>query len=317
MDAALIDNKSSNAVDTQSKDGYDMPVYGIENGSFYYVHVPAIVFIVTSFTCALIAIICYFRNQDYKSFFTRWTKAERLIVYLSTCDVLFSLSHLMDHLHMVIARDHVRPKQLCSFYGFNLVVFVAAQILIVNVVAFNAFMMMYFHKNMHFGNRDWKLFLWTFVTHFVASIVAANFGQFGPNGTAVLYILTFAKIKQEVRTIEKGLGAQSASRKAPIRAARTMSMFVLALAFQWWAVAVHGVWRMFTESDEDIPKIMYHFTTTFSNTGGILNLVIYMFIRKKKLGSRDATESHYKFSSHAVDKNCKDVAAIAHATTKL
>ena len=37
------------------RDGYDFPVYGIANGSFIYVHVSAITFIIVSLVCAVIA----------------------------------------------------------------------------------------------------------------------------------------------------------------------------------------------------------------------------------------------------------------------
>jgi len=98
-----------------------------------------------------------------------------------------------------------------------------------------------------------------------------------------LYIATFKKIRDQVHSIKQTLGPESASHKAHLKAARAMSLFVVALAFQWWAIALHGIYRLFTESDEDIPRILPHFMTTFPNTGGILNLIIYAIIHKKKL----------------------------------
>jgi len=102
-------------------------------------------------------------------------------VYLSVYGGCFSLSHLFDHVHMAVTRDYMRPKVLCAFYGFNVILFVTAQILL---IAVNAFMMMFFNKNMSFGKRDWKLFIWTFVTPLTAAIIAASLNQFGPNGVA-------------------------------------------------------------------------------------------------------------------------------------
>jgi len=183
MEHVSFHNKSD-TFNNVFRDGYVFPVYGIANGSFIYVHVSAITFIIVSLICAVIAITLSFRNRTYTNFFTRWTKADRLVVYMSVYDGCFNLSHLFDHVHMVVTRDHVRPKALCAFYGFNLVLFVTAQILLVNIVAVNAFMMMFFNKNMSFGKRDWKLFIWTFLTPLTAAIIAASLNQFGPNGVA-------------------------------------------------------------------------------------------------------------------------------------
>lgn len=165
------------------KSGYDIDVYGIANGSFYFIHIPALICITCSLTCAIIAITLSFKRQSFRSFFTRWSKSERFVVYLAICDGLFNVSHFTDHLHIVIVRNHVYPKELCEFYGFNLAVFITAQNLMVNVVAINAFMLIYFNKNLNFGKKDSYLLLWTFGVPFVGATIAAIAGQLGPNGT--------------------------------------------------------------------------------------------------------------------------------------
>lgn len=164
-------------------DGYSIPLYGWENGSFYYIHVPAILCIVSSFTCATIAIVLSFRRRGYRSFFRNWSKSEKFVVYLAICDGLFNVSHFTDHMHIAIAQDMVRPKELCEFYGFNLAVFITAQNLMVNIVAVNAFMLIFFNKNLEFGRYDWKLLLWTFGVPFLGATIAGCAGQLGPNGS--------------------------------------------------------------------------------------------------------------------------------------
>lgn len=72
----------------------------------------------------------------------------------------------------------------------------------------------------------------------------------------------------------------SASMRASHRAARAMSMFVAAFFVQWWAMALFGIWGMVTD---DIPQPVFHFVTTFSNIGGVLNLIVYVLIRRKQL----------------------------------
>ena len=167
----------------EEKDGYSIPLYGYENGSFYYIHIPAILCIVTSFTCATIAIVLSFRRRGYRSFFRAWSKSEKFVVYLAICDGLFNVSHFTDHMYIVIAHEMVKPKQLCEFYGFILTVFSSAQILMVNIVAINAFMLIYFEKKLNFGRYDWKLLLWTFGLPFLGATIAGIAGQLGPNGT--------------------------------------------------------------------------------------------------------------------------------------
>lgn len=165
------------------QNGYDLPIYGLVNGSFYYIHVPAIACIVASFVCVVIALVLSFRQRGFGEFFNNWTKSERLVVYLAICDGLYNVSHFTDHTHIVIVKGMVYPKQLCEFYGFNLAVAVTSQVLMVNIIAINAFMLMYFDKKLSFGQRDWKLLLWTYGVPFVGAVVAAANGQMGPNGT--------------------------------------------------------------------------------------------------------------------------------------
>lgn len=163
-------------------DGYDLEVYGLKNGQFYYIHIPAICCITTSLCCAIIVIVLSFRRQSFRTFFN-WTKSERFVVYLALCDGLFNVAHSIDHLHMVITRDHVYPKELCEFYGFTLAEFITAQNLMVNIVAINAFMLIYFHRHLEFGPYDWKLLAWTFGAPFVGATIAGIAGQLGTNGS--------------------------------------------------------------------------------------------------------------------------------------
>ena len=129
-----------------------------------------------------------------------------------------------------------------------------------------------------FDSGNGKLANLIFTTIPLPIIVVAN---------CVMYSLTFFKIRRQVKTIQETLGSMTSSQRAPIKAARAMSMFVLALICQWWAVAVHGVYRLFTESDEDIPMFLFFCAVIFSNTGGVLNLLVYILIRRQNLNSRD------------------------------
>jgi hypothetical protein len=123
-----------------------------------------------------------FSDKNRKMFFSR-AKKERFIVYLAICDGFFNFFHGIDHFHYFIGKDHPRPKELCELYSFGQMIFVNAQHLLVNIVAINVYMMMYFNKNLNFGRLDWKLLVWAFGVPFLAQIGAVLGGQLGPNGT--------------------------------------------------------------------------------------------------------------------------------------
>ncbi|KAH3789189.1 hypothetical protein DPMN_167361 [Dreissena polymorpha] len=54
------------------RDGYDIPLYGISDGRFYGIHIPAIICIVTSFTCAVVSLGLSFLSKSYRTFFSSW-----------------------------------------------------------------------------------------------------------------------------------------------------------------------------------------------------------------------------------------------------
>lgn len=53
----------------------------------------------------------------------------------------------------------------------------------VNIIAINAFVLIYFKKQWKFGSYDWKLLAWIFGCPFVGAVIAGCLGQLGPNGT--------------------------------------------------------------------------------------------------------------------------------------
>lgn len=321
----IAKNSTVNPVNPKKemKSGYDLPVYGIGNETFYAIHIPAIICIVSSFTCAVIAITLSFKRQSYSHFFTKWSKSDRFIVYMALCDGLFNVSHFTDHMHIVIVKNHVYPKELCEFYGFTLAVFITSQNLCVNIVALNAFLLMYFNKNLNFGRWDWKLLVWTFGVPFLGATISAIAGQLGPNGSfcyfdgikgnvanicfttvplliilvlnTVLYILTWKRIREQTETVKQNFGTMSASMRASHRAAKAMSLFVVAFFIQWWAMAFYGFWQLI---DENVPQPIHHLVTTFSNIGGCLNLGVYIILRRRQLQKGEIISTEVKSDKH-------------------
>lgn len=164
--------------------GYDLPITGLDNGEFLNIHIPAICCIFISLIAAVSVILVSFMKPIHKvKAFSKWTKCERFAVYVAICDGFFNICHSMDHLHIVISRNHVYPKSLCTLYAFLLTEFITAQILMVNVISVNTFVLIFNQKDISFGRYDWKLLTWMFGIPFVASIVALGSDVFGPNGT--------------------------------------------------------------------------------------------------------------------------------------
>jgi hypothetical protein len=59
------------------------------------------------------------------------------------------------------------------------------------------------------------------------------------------------------------------------RAAKTMSLFVVAFFVQWLPMSLYGIWQLI----DDVPQLLFSFVTTFSNVGGILNGIdVYEFV---------------------------------------
>ncbi|XP_065944530.1 uncharacterized protein [Magallana gigas] len=304
---------------TQSvlQDGYDLPVYGLDTGWFLYIHVPALCCIFVSLFCASAVLIASFRSQS-RSFFS-WMRSERFVVYLSMCDALFNLTHSMDHLQMVITKDHVYPVELCEFYSFFLEVFSSAQFLMTNVAAFNAFGLIFLKKQFELGKYDWKLLLFTFGVPFVLSICALNLGYYGPTGSycyfdavkgavaniffttvpmttvlvanVVLYVLTWWKIHTESKRIKTMLGNEAQTVRASHKAAKLMSLFVAAFFVQWWALGIAIVWYKFAV----VPKEFHTITVIFANIGGVVNGFVYIIIQRRKAhhGNKSSKNSGY------------------------
>ncbi|WAR14913.1 hypothetical protein MAR_005018 [Mya arenaria] len=306
----MVPNNTTKPETFLFKDGYDIPVYGLTNGMFYYIHIPAIVCLLASLSCAVATIVLSFKRGKAGEFFTKWSKRGRLVVYISACDGMFCVSHLMDHLQILFTLDHVRPKELCAFYGFVMTVFVVAQILIVNVVAVNAFVMMFLNKKISFGKYDSCLIIWAFGVPIFGATVAATYEQFGPMGIAclydaikghvanmvlttipvpvilvaniVLYILTFIRIRSDalIRKYRFGTNANAVGRH--IKAAKRMLMFVFAFVFQWWCFGLFGAWSLFVDNPLEIPEILNYFGVVFTNLGGVFNLVVYLLVFRNK-----------------------------------
>ena len=114
--------------------------------------------------------------------FYNWAKCDRFIVYMACFDALFNISHSMDHTHMLIAKDHVYPKELCSFYAFIMLQFFGGQNCLVLTIAINIFVAVHFKRQITFGNCDCYLLLAIIGIPLVEVVVALSLNTLGPHG---------------------------------------------------------------------------------------------------------------------------------------
>ena len=162
--------------------GYDLPVIGLKSGNFVQLHLITLCCIFFSFICAITVLIMSYRDNRHLKRFFQWREIDRFVAYIAISDGAFNFFHSMDHIHVFVTKDHVRPKALCQTYAFLLIEFIEAQVLMVNLVAINMFVLIFFEKKINFGRYDWKLLLWMFIVPTVTNVVALSLDTLGPNG---------------------------------------------------------------------------------------------------------------------------------------
>ena len=97
----------------------------------------------------------------------------------------------------------------------------------------------------------------------------------------ILYLLTWFRIKSEIRKIGSTLGQDPPSRKAARHAAKSMSLLVAAFLIQWWSPGLYGGLELFGRG----PGALLHTCGIFGNCGGALNLGVYALINRKRLAN--------------------------------
>ena len=163
-------------------DGYDLPVIGLSDGNFNQLHISTICCLLVSCTCSVsVLIMSYIDNRNLKGFF-HWRQIDRIVSYLALSNGSFNIVHSIDHLNVFATQDHVRPKFLCQGYAILMIQFLEAQILMVNLVAINMFVLIYFNKRLDFGRFDWKLLMWMIAVPTTTNVVAISTDTLGSNG---------------------------------------------------------------------------------------------------------------------------------------
>lgn len=161
--------------------GYDVPVFGVGRPCFHIIHITAVVALGLSFISTYTVSRFLFKTKR-KIKFSKWHTYERFLVYRCVCDASYAFIHSLDHLQIIIANDHVKPKGLCILYAVLLLSICISQNLLTFTSALNAFLVVYFKKNLNYGTHDRKLLIILTVSPFVVAMIAFGFDVLGPSG---------------------------------------------------------------------------------------------------------------------------------------
>ena len=287
--------------------GYDLPVQGLLTEDFEVIHVTAIGCLVGSLLCAIATIVLTLAANQWRiSAFYAWTTGDRVLIYMAVFDGFFNLTHMMDHGLYLAQRDHVRPRQLCAFFGFALSVLVIAQNVLVCFLALEACLMVFRLRPPNFGCRDWRPLAASIVPGLIFSGVAWALDKLGPSGAfcyldpikgrlflmafttifligvglfnLVFYSVTVMRLHIADRTNRKQLGSRTQLGRSVNKTAWTCTYFIVSFFAQWLPMILYGAWSMRGQP----PFQLFMAVTTFTNLGGLFNLLLFGYMRLKK-----------------------------------
>ena len=156
-----------------------VPLIGLGTPLFDQIHVIAMTTCSVSSVVSMTILIYMFRTMSRS--FWRCTTGERLVVYLSICDLFYSFSHGIDHA-IIYATHNFTPQPACSVLAWFTQQFVLAQSLVVNIAAVTAVVIIVREKRVSFGKYDLFLIAWAFGLPAVLGAVAGATQLLGPIG---------------------------------------------------------------------------------------------------------------------------------------
>ena len=166
----------------------NITVIGYPGPLFTTIHLTAVVSSIISLLASSSVILYLFMTEKRKmkrSFYS-WKHAERLVVYLSVCDLSVSLINFTDHLYMFVTVRHL-PDRLCQLKAVLLTQSVWGQWLVIMYTSVATLVLVMFNKKLPKGKYDWKLLVWSVWPPLVFAVCGMIFGYFGPSGAWFVY----------------------------------------------------------------------------------------------------------------------------------
>ncbi|KAJ3321649.1 hypothetical protein HDU76_014054 [Blyttiomyces sp. JEL0837] len=139
----------------------------------YALHFVALFFIALSIMGSIYIIVRTIMEGKYG------TIGERFPLYLAGLDLLWSLSHTIDHVWMIAAQGANPPDAACSALGAILALFLMAEIMLVNLLALSMFFTVYMNWGLSYGKYDYMLIILTFGVPITFAVLGLSLNAFG------------------------------------------------------------------------------------------------------------------------------------------
>ena len=146
---------------------------------FYAVHIAAMVSLAVSIVCSAVVLVLQARSHD-RSFWKR-KLGERLYIYQAWTDLVFSISHMCDHIIALTSLGDPN-RILCTIFAFSLFETIMAQNMLVLLSALSLFLLVRFSVRLPFGPRDVGLLGTAYGGPAIFAIVFSILGYFGSSG---------------------------------------------------------------------------------------------------------------------------------------
>lgn len=162
----------------------ELPVIGVNDYGFDLIHITAIISLAISILVSA-CVVLYLLTTGVS--LKKKTVGERLAIHLATCDLLYSISHMLDHAYMAAVRGHP-PDSVCVPFAYFLAEFILAQAFLISFTAINAFILVVKEKRMNLGTFDWKLLAGAYGIPAIGMTIWAALGWLGPSGAWYVYL---------------------------------------------------------------------------------------------------------------------------------
>ena len=117
-----------------------VPLFGYPGPMFYIIHIVAITSCSISAlsSASVISFLFIVEKKSLKRNFYRWSRGERLVIYIAICDLAFSVTHTLDHAYILAAKAHPGDI-LCQFFAFLVIHTFTGQWFVIFYSALGAF----------------------------------------------------------------------------------------------------------------------------------------------------------------------------------
>jgi hypothetical protein len=145
---------------------------------FYIIHMVAVSLIVASLTSCAIVIGCIIKGCGKK----KTDFAERFPFYLAVADLLWGISHLIDHLFLLATHTYPSSHTLSVLLSINIWTFLGYQQLMHAGLALYTYVRVVRGRTLNLGRGEWRLHVICATIILISILVFLPLDSFGPSG---------------------------------------------------------------------------------------------------------------------------------------